>query len=478
MADEPSQRPPTAHARGGLERVLVIGGGLAGISAALELQRQGRKVIVVERSARLGGKAGSTQTSVGSFPTGPTSFNGRHPAFWRLLDLLGLGEEAVRLKPASSARFIVRGGKLNGLKPHPLSVLGTGALSLGDKWALAKEFLAPSPARVDGADESLEALLVRRFGQKTVDHFLAAVMTGIFAGDLRTLSAQACMPALVTAEKEYGSVLKGALKSLKQAEPGARAGLFTFPRGFGVIGQRAAEKLECSLQTELDSVTLDARGVTASGTRGGEPVMFQADSVVLATEAEVAARLLGSSLPAAAEVLREFHSAPLALVQWAERSPGESKLPLGFGYLAAPVENLFALGTLFVADLLEESPRRFSTFVGGALNPSRAELSDAELQRGVQIDLTQLTGGKVGQVMQIVRWPRAVFQPAVGHATQVARLRGALTDPRVVLAGSYFGGAAMKDAIMSGFSAAMELGSASIAPHPDPLPAVAPRGSN
>ena len=59
----------------------------------------------------------------------------------------------------------------------------------------------------------------------------------------------------------------------------------------------------------------------------------------------------------------------------------------------------------------------------------------------------------MGQVMQVVRWPRAVFQPAVGHASQVARLRSAL-PPGVALAGSYFGGAAMKDAVLSGFAAA------------------------
>jgi protoporphyrinogen/coproporphyrinogen III oxidase len=433
--------------------VLVVGGGLAGISAALELQRHGRRVMVVERAAHLGGKAGSTQTSSGSFPTGPTSFNGRYPAFWRLLELLGLSDEATRLRPASSSRYIVRDGKLNGLRPHPLSVLGTGALSFGDKWALAKEFISPSPARSDAADESLEALLVRRFGQKTVDHFLAAVMTGIFAGDLRTLSAQACMPALVTAEKEYGSVLKGALRAMKSPSPGARVGLYTFAQGFGVVGERAQQRLECSLETELETLTLDEHGVTAAGWRKGEPIVLRAGSVVVATEADVAARLLSCALPAASAVLNEFEYAPMTLVQWAEKTAGESRLPLGFGYLAAPIENLFALGTLFVGDLLEESPRRFSTFVGGALNRSRAALSDAELVAGVQADLTKLTGGTVGQVMQIIRWPRAVFQPAVGHATQIARLRAAVTDARVALAGSYFGGAAMKDAILSGFDA-------------------------
>ena len=440
--------------------IVILGGGLAGLSAALELQRLGRRVMVVERASRLGGKADSTETSLGSFPTAPTSFNGRYPSFWRLLELLGLSDEATRLRPISSARFIVRDGKLQGLRPSPFSVIGTGALTFGDKWALAREFISPSPARSDGADESLEALLVRRFGQKTVDHFLAAVMTGIFAGDLKTLSAQACMPALVTAEKEYGSVLKGALKSMKHTQTGARPGLYTFARGFGCLGTRAAERLPCSLSTEIETLVVDARGATAKGTREGQPVEFRASQLVMATEADVAAKLLKTSMPAAAAVLSEFRYAPVTLLQWAEKTPGDSMLPRGFGYLTAPIEKLFAMGTLFIADQLEESPRRFSTFIGGGLGPEKAALSDAELLEGAQRDLTRLTGGTIGQVCQVVRWPRAVFQPAVGHAAQVARLNTALMGP-VALAGSYFGGAAMKDALASGFAAAESLTAAS-----------------
>ena len=68
--------------------VLVVGGGLAGLAAALEAQRQGRSVQVLERASRLGGKAGSTQLPSGLFPDGPVSFNGRAAVFWRFLELL------------------------------------------------------------------------------------------------------------------------------------------------------------------------------------------------------------------------------------------------------------------------------------------------------------------------------------------------------------------------------------------------------
>ena len=108
-------------------------------------------------------------------------------------------------------------------------------------------------------------------------------------------------------------------------------------------------------------------------------------------------------------MLGEFKYAPVTLLQWAEKTPGESRLPLGFGYLTAPIEGLFALGTLFISDLLEESPRRFSTFIGGALNPEKAALSDLELLAGAQGDLTKLTGGTIGQVMQKAGYKTAVF---------------------------------------------------------------------
>jgi oxygen-dependent protoporphyrinogen oxidase len=422
---------------------LIVGGGLAGIAAGLELQRAGERVLLVEASTRLGGKAGSVLTSAGEFPTGPTSFNGRQPAFWKLIELLGLEDEVVKLHPRAAERYIVRGGRLRALRPSPLSVLTTGALSFGEKLACAREFFtAGRPAE---ADESLESLLVRRFGQSAVEHFFAAVFTGIFAGDLSQLSARTCMPMLVAAEREQGSVIRGAMRALKTHAPNTRAGLYTFKRGFGVIGERAAAVLPCRLGVPVESLALAPAGVAAMV--GGQ--LVRARRLVMATEATVAAGLLPEI-----HALEAFEYAPITLVQWAERTSGESKLPHGFGWLAAPVENRFALGTLFVGDLRGEEPRRFTTFIGGALQRERARLPDAELRAGVADDLRVLTGGTLGEVVNVIRWPTAVFQPAVGHAAQVEALRRATQRLPVTFVGSYLGGAAMKDALASGFSVA------------------------
>lgn len=493
--------------------VVVIGGGLAGLAAALELKQAGARVVVIEQQHRLGGKVGTAETAVGSFPTGPVSFNGRVPAFWRLLKLLKLEDQVCKLHPNSSARFIVRDGQLQAIRPNPLSVLTTGALTWSDKWAMVKDLMSRSAPRVESKDpaqdsahfvgqsfnpsarrrnsadarserfrkrsiffgfrdaralehadptaavnscydESLDAFLVRRFGRDAVDHFFAAVFTGIFAGDLRRLSAAACMPALVAAEREYGSVVRGLLSSMRRSEAGTRPGLYTLPAGLGAIGERAASQLDTRLGCVVTQI---ARTGTALCVRTSSQGALIADSVVLAVEAFAAAKLLQPLAPEAAKYLASFQYAPITLVQWAEASPGDSRLPLGFGYLAAPVEQCFALGTLFIADLLGESPRRFSTFIGGALTPERAAKSDEELILGVAEDLHRLTGGTIGSVAGIVRWPTAVFQPAPGHLDTLDALTSALQGLPVALAGSYFGGAAMKDALASGFAAAESL---------------------
>lgn len=438
-------------------QTVVIGGGLAGIAAALELKKAGRKVLVLEKEEVLGGKTGTFVSPHGPFPTGPTSFNGRNAIFWRLLRLLELEDEALKLAPSSSARFIVRNGKLEALRPNPLSVLTTGALTFSDKSALVKDFLSRKRSAGSGEDESLDSFLERRFGRSLVDHFFAAVLTGIFAGDLKKLSAASCMPSLVTAEREYGSVLRGILKSMKNPEDGSRPGLYTFKDALGRIPAKAAQVIDHRTGITVSSLIPKQGGVLirAQGKEGS--VEIEADEVVIATEAFVTAELLASFSPEAANILRAFPYAPLALYQWVELEPGSSRLPLGFGYLAAPIEENFAMGMLFVGDLLAETPRRFSAFIGGAVHPERAHLSDAELAKGVEGDLTRLTGGKLGPVANVQRWPKAVFQPPVGHLAQLELLSQAMGEGPVALAGSYFGGAAMKDAIASGFRAAERL---------------------
>jgi phytoene desaturase len=62
----------TARVKGPTDHVVVVGAGLAGLSAALRLAGAGRKVTVVERESVPGGRNGLLKKDGYSFDTGPS----------------------------------------------------------------------------------------------------------------------------------------------------------------------------------------------------------------------------------------------------------------------------------------------------------------------------------------------------------------------------------------------------------------------
>jgi Flavin containing amine oxidoreductase len=79
-------------------RVVVVGGGLAGMVAALRLGQQGVGVDLYEATDRLGGKAGSEQRSHGWSDHGYHVFPAWYHNLWALVDELGIRDRFVPRK--------------------------------------------------------------------------------------------------------------------------------------------------------------------------------------------------------------------------------------------------------------------------------------------------------------------------------------------------------------------------------------------
>ncbi len=72
-----------------MQSVVVIGGGLAGLSAAWRLKEAGAAVRLVEQSARVGGVVGSHQVDGYLFERGPTTVPAASPTLSRLIHACG-----------------------------------------------------------------------------------------------------------------------------------------------------------------------------------------------------------------------------------------------------------------------------------------------------------------------------------------------------------------------------------------------------
>src|SRR6476661_2312579 len=101
--------------------VVVVGGGIAGLSAAYELHLRGLSFALVERTSRPGGVILSEEVDGFTIDGGPDALLVQKPEGIALCREIGLGDRLVPTKPPRLA-FIQRDGRL-----HPLpssSVLG------------------------------------------------------------------------------------------------------------------------------------------------------------------------------------------------------------------------------------------------------------------------------------------------------------------------------------------------------------------
>ena len=193
--------------------VIVVGGGIAGLSVAYELARSAASFVLLEAALRPGGVILSEEIDGYTIDGGPDALLVQKPDGIRLCEELGLGSRLVSTKPPRLA-FIQRSGRL-----HPLpaaSVLGiptrvwpflrSGLFTWRGKARMAAELFVP-PRKADG-DESIGAFITRRFGDEAARYLAEPLLAGIHAGDVDRLSLRALFPRFADAEKKHGSLLR------------------------------------------------------------------------------------------------------------------------------------------------------------------------------------------------------------------------------------------------------------------------------
>ncbi|EKP94049.1 protoporphyrinogen oxidase [Thermaerobacter subterraneus] len=215
-------------------RVAVVGGGIAGLAAALRLLELARghgvalEVVLIEAGERLGGKVQTERAGSFVIEQGPDSLVASKPHGIQLARRLGLGEDLVGPGPAAGRTFIVREGRL---QPMPegfaLGVpVGARALWASPLFSLSGKLRASLepliPPRRDGADESVAAFLRRRLGRQVTERLAAPLLAGIASGDPERLSIRATFPQLVQLEREFGSLVRGMARQRRARAAAAR----------------------------------------------------------------------------------------------------------------------------------------------------------------------------------------------------------------------------------------------------------------
>ena len=208
--------------------VLVIGGGLAGLTNAYTLQKQGARVAVIEERGRPGGLICSGRFGDFTFDIGAEAFAAGATEVKDLCQELGLPVVAPRGK--SWIFHHERAGIPEGALPIPHGMLGIPA-SLDDPGIVqalseaemerARQDLTMGP-EVGAEEATVTDLVTARLGKAVLEKVVAPVAGGIHSASTDRLNADTTLRGLRPALKEHGSLVK-AVASLRGLKPGKPA---------------------------------------------------------------------------------------------------------------------------------------------------------------------------------------------------------------------------------------------------------------
>jgi oxygen-dependent protoporphyrinogen oxidase len=420
--------------------VAIVGGGISGLAAAWLLKSQAPEFTlgVLEQSPSVGGKI---QTSVQDgfvFDWGPNGFLTNVPETLALARALGLEPQLQAAGEQARKRFMFKDGALRALPASPPALIKTSLLSPLGKLRAAAELVLGSYRPVE---ESVFEFVRRHFGTEVARTFAGVAVSGITAGDARTLSLDALFPRLRALERQHGSLLKGLIQVQRSGAPGSR--LTSFTGGMATLIHALQAQLAPTIRTGVSVTALKRMG---SGYQlslsSGETL--SARRVILATPAFVSSTLLAPISPEAAELLASIPYVDVGV--WGlgyHRAQVPQRLD-GFGFLVPRGEGVSALGVLWSSAIYsDQAPKdhvMLRVIAGGVQEPAFMQQSAEAQLSAIRRDL-RVTMGITAEPrsLQVARWPRGIPQYTLGHPARIATLMALLPVGLWLTGNAYYG---------------------------------------
>ena len=443
-------------------RVVVVGGGIAGLAAAhrLESIAPDAEVLLFERDAVLGGKLRTEHVDGFVIEAAPDSFLSRKARGVGLCEELGLGDELIGRRPEHHQTFVRHGDHLHPLPEGLTGMIPTNLEALEQSDLLSGEGKARFAAETDvpaahgHEDESIASFVSRRFGREAYEALVEPLMTGIYGGDGDQLSLQATFPQLRVLELEHGSLLRG----LAAPAPSDRPPFVSLRDGIGALVEAVSANLARTRIVAGRAVGRVARGASGLEVELEDGETIAADGVIVATPAFVTAELLGDLEPELAAAHSEIPYASSVVVTLAFSRADVVPLD-GYGYVVPRAEGGDVLACTWSSQKWEsrapEESVLLRVYAGRFGGRDVTQDSDDDLVAIARRELEFLGVTAEPELRRVHRWPQGMPQYVLGHPQRLAEIDDALAaQPGLAVAGAAYRGVGIPDCIQSGEQAA------------------------
>ena len=447
--------------------IVILGGGISGLSAAFELKKAGKEFILLEANKQVGGQIQSSQKQDFTLEHGPNTVLVNNPAIKKIIEDLGLWDELIFPdEKASSNRFVLKNGKIEPFPSGLGKMLKSNLFSISTLLCVLREPFNSSKSATD--DESLGALVERRLGKQILDDFVTPFITGIYAGDPYKMSAKYTMNVLKEAEENHGSIVKGAFKIMKAKKlENEKFGLpkqkiFTFKNGLQHLITALQTKVEKEIQwgANCTKIEFSDQQYIIYYEQNGEQQSIIASKVIAALPAFTLAELVHNFAFGLSSHLKQIKYVPAMAVHLGFQSKNMAFSEKAFGILSRNAEKVPFLGVLFNSHFFPhtapEGKDLITVICGGVRYPEIVEKSDQEVLEEIGSCLADLLGISGGfELTNIVRWKRGIPQYDIGYSKIEADIDLYLgAHHNFKIAANYYKGISVSDCVKNGSLAA------------------------
>jgi len=444
-------------------RLVVVGGGISGLSLAYFLLRQktSLEIVILESEKRAGGKIWTDKVNGFLCESGVNGFLDNRPKTLELAAKLAISP--LKSSDKARKRYIFSGGKLHLLPESPISFFSSNLLSIYGRLRILYEILVPKGTK---DDETLADFARRRLGKEAYEKLIDPMASGIYAGDPEKMSLKSCFPKIFELEKRYGSLIKAMIKLQKETKrsgkkvgPGPGGVLTSFDDGMEMIINALKGYLRERLKTDSRVVSIDKRGdnyiiYLSNGSN------VESDAVIIATPAYAASEIVRELDRNLSLTLNEIFYPSLSVVCLGYKRD-KIKHPLdGFGFLIPYREDRKILGTLWDSSIFpNRAPEGYvllRSMIGGA---RRSELAMQDEKRLTDMVLDELRGiltiKAQPDFVKVYKHKNGIPQYSIGHERRleiiskiVSRFRG------LYITGNAYKGIGVNDCIENSYKLA------------------------
>ena len=449
-----------------MKTVVVIGGGITGLSTMYYLQKEAAeksldiRLMLIEAKEALGGKIRTVHDGEYIIESGADSIVVRKENIQPFIEELNLEEQVVYNATGKSFLHTENGLKLIpedamfGIPMSLESLAKTELISAEGKVEALKDFYTKNEMYTK--NDSVGAFLESFLGKELVENQIAPVLSGVYSGELDDLTIASTLPFLIDYKNEYGSIIRG-FEANKEKFKGSKVKFLSFKNGLSTIINRLEEILVESVEfvkgvqvEKIEKMAENYNLILANNTK------IEADYIVISTPDQVAKQLLQDTT---LNEFDQFKSKSLISIYLGFEIP-DSELPTdGTGFITTKSSDLICGACTWTSRKWTHTSANSRLLVrlfyksAGPYYEKLCKMTEAELEEVALSDIKKSLGITAKPVTsEITKWHEQMPHYHITHNQVVQSLEEKMKAryTNILLAGSSYYGAGIPDCIANG----------------------------